>query len=101
MNLKPRLAKPDTYHIDTSNVLFILSGAFVGLDKIIERRISKAVGKISLLCLDVKRLVSQWDSLPNLQLVGKHRPLSSHQIARAPIARLIWLTRVVLRFSNH
>ncbi|KAJ3572641.1 hypothetical protein NP233_g2955 [Leucocoprinus birnbaumii] len=34
-------AKPDTYHIDTSNVLFILSGAFVGLDDIIKQRTAK------------------------------------------------------------
>ncbi|RDB23211.1 ATP-dependent Clp protease ATP-binding subunit ClpX [Hypsizygus marmoreus] len=33
--------KPDTYHIDTSNVLFILSGAFVGLDSIIKQRVAK------------------------------------------------------------
>ncbi|KAF9076466.1 P-loop containing nucleoside triphosphate hydrolase protein [Rhodocollybia butyracea] len=34
-------AKPDMYHIDTSNVLFIVSGAFVGLDNIIRQRVSK------------------------------------------------------------
>ncbi|KAJ4472214.1 P-loop containing nucleoside triphosphate hydrolase protein [Lentinula aciculospora] len=33
--------KPDVYHIDTSNVLFIVSGAFVGLDNIIRQRLSK------------------------------------------------------------
>ncbi|KAI0320613.1 P-loop containing nucleoside triphosphate hydrolase protein [Amylostereum chailletii] len=33
--------KPDAYHIDTSNVLFILSGAFVGLDDVINRRVAK------------------------------------------------------------
>jgi len=32
--------KPEVYHIDTSNVLFILSGAFVGLDSIIRQRVS-------------------------------------------------------------
>jgi len=31
------------YQIDTSNVLFILSGAFVGLDSIIKRRVAKGV----------------------------------------------------------
>jgi ATP-dependent protease Clp ATPase subunit len=35
--------RPDTYHIDTSNVLFILSGAFVGLDTVVKRRVSKGV----------------------------------------------------------
>ncbi|KAK7060223.1 ATP-binding protein [Paramarasmius palmivorus] len=34
--------KPDIYHVDTSNVLFILSGAFVGLENIIKQRVSKA-----------------------------------------------------------
>ncbi|GJE84047.1 ClpX ATPase regulatory subunit [Phanerochaete sordida] len=33
--------KADSYSIDTSNVLFILSGAFVGLDNIIKRRVAK------------------------------------------------------------
>ena len=37
-------ARPDVYHIDTSNVLFILSGAFVGLDKVIKQRVTKGVG---------------------------------------------------------
>jgi len=36
-------AKPETYYIDTSNVLFILSGAFVGLDSIIKQRVAKGV----------------------------------------------------------
>lgn len=47
--LIPSAAKTDVYHIDTSNVLFILSGAFVGLDKIIKQRISKGVGVSSFL----------------------------------------------------
>ncbi|KAF9452198.1 ClpX, ATPase regulatory subunit [Macrolepiota fuliginosa MF-IS2] len=34
-------AKPEMYHIDTSNVLFILSGAFVGLEDIIKQRVAK------------------------------------------------------------
>ncbi|KAI9447759.1 P-loop containing nucleoside triphosphate hydrolase protein [Lactarius indigo] len=38
-NLGP--PKPDMYQIDTSNVLFILSGAFVGLDAVIKRRVAK------------------------------------------------------------
>ncbi|TFK55876.1 ClpX, ATPase regulatory subunit [Heliocybe sulcata] len=33
--------RPETFHIDTSNVLFILSGAFVGLDNVIKRRVAK------------------------------------------------------------
>ncbi|KAH9981849.1 ClpX ATPase regulatory subunit [Russula compacta] len=40
-NLGSPLAKPDMYQIDTSNVLFILSGAFVGLDNVIKRRVAK------------------------------------------------------------
>jgi len=33
--------KPDVYHIDTTNILFILSGAFVGLDNVIKQRVAK------------------------------------------------------------
>lgn len=36
-----KAAKPDMFQIDTSNVLFILSGAFVGLETIIKRRVAK------------------------------------------------------------
>lgn len=43
MLFTPPAAKTDVYHIDTSNVLFILSGAFVGLDKIIKQRAAKGV----------------------------------------------------------
>lgn len=35
--------KGETYSVDTSNILFILSGAFIGLEKIIGDRISKGV----------------------------------------------------------
>lgn len=43
LDLWAALAKPDMYQIDTSNVLFILSGAFVGLDNVIKRRVAKGV----------------------------------------------------------
>lgn len=39
----PWTARPDSYNIDTSNVLFILSGAFVGLDTVVKRRVAKGV----------------------------------------------------------
>ena len=39
----------DTFAIDTSNVLFILSGAFVGLDSIIKRRTAKGV-RAAIMC---------------------------------------------------
>ncbi|RPD67113.1 ClpX ATPase regulatory subunit [Lentinus tigrinus ALCF2SS1-7] len=32
---------PESYAVDTSNILFILSGAFVGLDNIIKKRMAK------------------------------------------------------------
>lgn len=51
VNLKHSTAsKNDTYLIDTSNVLFIVSGAFVGLDKIVKHRVSKAVCPVSSRC---------------------------------------------------
>ncbi|KAJ1927255.1 ATP-binding protein, partial [Linderina macrospora] len=34
--------KGEVYHVDTSNILFVLSGAFVGLDKIVMERAAKA-----------------------------------------------------------
>jgi len=35
--------KSDSYQVDTTDILFILSGAFVGLDKIIRTRVAKGV----------------------------------------------------------
>jgi ATP-dependent Clp protease ATP-binding subunit ClpX len=35
--------KGEVYSVDTSNILFILSGAFIGLDKVIGDRIAKGV----------------------------------------------------------
>ncbi|GBE79541.1 ATP-dependent clpX-like chaperone, mitochondrial [Sparassis crispa] len=40
-NLNVSGPRPDSFAIDTSNVLFILSGAFVGLESIIKRRVVK------------------------------------------------------------
>ncbi|KAK9778775.1 hypothetical protein SCAR479_04398 [Seiridium cardinale] len=37
----PASGKVDQYTIDTSNILFVLCGAFVGLDKVILNRVSK------------------------------------------------------------
>ena len=36
-------SKPEVYAVDTSNILFILSGAFIGLDKTVMDRIAKGV----------------------------------------------------------
>ncbi|KAJ1986100.1 ATP-binding protein [Coemansia umbellata] len=38
----PGGSKGDVYQVDTSNILFILSGAFVGLDRMVMDRIAKA-----------------------------------------------------------
>ena len=42
--IKPLLTEwPESYAVDTSNILFILSGAFVGLENIIRKRMAKGV----------------------------------------------------------
>ena len=41
-------AKNEIFQIDTSNILFIMSGAFEGLDKVIEKRIAKGVSHTHL-----------------------------------------------------
>ncbi|OTB04530.1 hypothetical protein M426DRAFT_320650 [Hypoxylon sp. CI-4A] len=38
----PSAGKVDQYTIDTSNILFVMCGAFVGLDKVILNRVSKS-----------------------------------------------------------
>ncbi|KAH9936937.1 P-loop containing nucleoside triphosphate hydrolase protein [Amylocystis lapponica] len=40
-NLNMGGPRPESYSIDTTNVLFVLSGAFVGLESIIKRRVAK------------------------------------------------------------
>lgn len=40
-------AKGESYSVDTSNILFILSGAFIGLDKTVKDRIAKGVSQES------------------------------------------------------
>ena len=63
------IARPDAYHIDTSNVLFILSGAFVGLDKVIKQRVAKGVGDLPLQL--------QLRNANNIQSIGFTASLSS------------------------
>lgn len=40
--------KGETFVIDTTNILFVLSGAFVGLESIVNRRIGKGVSASEL-----------------------------------------------------
>lgn len=42
------VAKVESYAVDTSNILFILSGAFSGLEGIIKRRVSKGVSTLTI-----------------------------------------------------
>ncbi|CAM2008750.1 ATP-dependent Clp protease ATP-binding subunit ClpX [Acanthopleuribacter pedis] len=44
------------YQLDTGNILFVAGGAFVGLDKIIEKRLGK-----STLGFNAKQVVKTWD----------------------------------------
>lgn len=53
-------AKPDTYHIDTSNVLFILSGAFVGLDNVVKRRVAKGVCELNIAITVTFKMIDFW-----------------------------------------
>lgn len=48
------IARHDSYSIDTTNVLFILSGAFVGLDHLIKRRVTKGVS-----CKFISRMLNR------------------------------------------
>lgn len=49
--------KGETYSVDTSNILFILSGAFIGLDKLISDRLSKGVScNSSSFCMCINNL---------------------------------------------
>ena len=38
--------KPETFVVDTSNILFICSGAFVGLESLVNSRLGKGVSHI-------------------------------------------------------
>lgn len=52
-SLNSSAAKSETYQVDTTDILFILSGAFVGLDKVVQQRMSKGVRPLSCPCFSV------------------------------------------------
>lgn len=55
--------KGETFVVDTSNILFILSGAFVGLESIVNRRLGKGVSGPELRhCRNTGRMVLVADS---------------------------------------
>ncbi|KAI5894209.1 ClpX, ATPase regulatory subunit [Schizophyllum commune H4-8] len=59
-------AKNDIFQIDTSNILFIMSGAFEGLDKVIEKRIAK--GSIGFTATLTRESKNNWPFFsPNSQ----------------------------------
>ena len=68
-----KATKTDTYHIDTSNVLFIFSGAFVGLDQIVKGRVAKGVS-VGVECFYflAKTILVDW--LHREYLIGRRRP---------------------------
>lgn len=57
-------SKGETYSVDTSNILFILSGAFVGLEKTIQNRMAKGVSAIN--CTSINRWTNETSSLSGL-----------------------------------
>ncbi|WWC67201.1 uncharacterized protein I206_101108 [Kwoniella pini CBS 10737] len=59
--------KGETYVVDTSNILFVLSGAFVGLDQIVNRRLGK--GSIGF-GAPLPKSISHESSTKNLPLTG-------------------------------
>ncbi|KAL1749334.1 ATPase, partial [Schizophyllum commune] len=59
-------AKNEIFQIDTSNILFIMSGAFEGLDKVIEKRIAK--GSIGFTATLTRESKNNWPFFsPNSQ----------------------------------
>lgn len=89
------------YHIDTSNVLFILSGAFVGLDKIIKQRVAKGVGGLILLLTETLMTFSPSVSPP----VCPQKTVHFHfllRIARLTITHwILWKPLACLELSLH
>ncbi|KZO92561.1 ClpX, ATPase regulatory subunit [Calocera viscosa TUFC12733] len=61
--------KAESYQIDTSNILFILSGAFVGLEKVVRQRVSK--GSIGFDAPLTKAVVEGNDNKISKDVVGK------------------------------
>ena len=48
-----RGARQEEYQVDTSNILFVLSGAFTGVDKVISQRITTSVRIATISSLQV------------------------------------------------
>ncbi|WWC85459.1 ATP-dependent Clp protease, ATP-binding subunit ClpX [Kwoniella dendrophila CBS 6074] len=64
--------KGETYVVDTSNILFVLSGAFVGLDQIVNRRLGK--GSIGFGAPLPKKSSEPTSSTATLPLTGLSTP---------------------------
>ena len=58
--------KGETYAVDTSNILFILSGAFIGLEKTVQDRLAKGV---SVAVLGMALEILSWHSRLALMLL--------------------------------
>lgn len=54
-----RKLRGETVQVDTTNILFVASGAFNGLDRIISRRKNEKVNLTQLVCSDFPQIVSQ------------------------------------------
>lgn len=46
----PRKLRGETVQVDTTNILFVASGAYTGLDRLIARRLNEKVGQLDLPC---------------------------------------------------
>lgn len=44
----PRKLRGETVQVDTTNILFVASGAYTGLDRLIARRLNEKVGQLDL-----------------------------------------------------
>lgn len=44
----PRKLRGETVQVDTTNILFVASGAYTGLDRLIARRLNEKVGRVGI-----------------------------------------------------
>ena len=81
----------DFIQVDTTNILFIVSGAFVGLDHIIEQRISsRSMGIGANIQTDSEKLDSQYNVLKKIEPTDLSRyGLIPEFIGRLPVVAIL------------
>ncbi|EMD40691.1 hypothetical protein CERSUDRAFT_80336 [Gelatoporia subvermispora B] len=93
--------RPESYSIDTSNVLFILSGAFVGLDNIVKRRMDKgSIGFTAPIAHTAEEAPSTQKSMPFFTPNKKSTPNFLQQVEPRDLVQYGFIPEFINRMPS-